>query len=111
MASCPAETVLPLWPQAARVFMDELARHKIEVVSAPGEAIHIDWVNTTAATPEDLVQQASKTYLDWHMLTQVRAASMPLRAKSRREQPIVAPQTLQLEHGSGVYLAQHIALS
>jgi len=62
--------------------MDELARHKIEVVSAPGEAIHIDWVNTTASTPEDLVQQASKTYLDWHMLTQVRASSMPLSGKS-----------------------------
>ena len=53
--------------------MDELARHKIEVVSAPGEAIHIDWVNTTAATPDELVQQASKTYLDWYMLTQARS--------------------------------------
>ena len=76
------ETVYHFRPQAARVFMDELARHKIEVVSAPGEAIHIDWVNTTAATPEDLIQQASKTYLDWYMLTQVsvinNALAVPL---------------------------------
>ncbi len=86
--------------------MDELARHKIEVVSAPGEAIHIDWVNTTTATPEELVQQASKTYLDWHMLTQVCASSMPLNAKSRCEQRTVAPLSLQHEHGSNVYTAQ-----
>ena len=54
--------------------MDELSQHGLEVVTAPGEAIHIDWVNTTAATPEELIEQASKTYLDWYLLTQVRSS-------------------------------------
>ena len=58
--------------QAARVFIDEATSWGLEVMTAPGEAIHIDWVNTTVATPDELIQQASKTYLDWYMLTQVR---------------------------------------
>ena len=72
--------------QAARVFIDEVASRGLDVMTAPGEAIHIDWVNTTSATPDELIEQASKTYLDWYMLTQVRRSDVEPRGQGSRAQ-------------------------
>ena len=75
------------------MFIDEVASRGLDVMTAPGEAIHIDWVNTTAATPDELIEQASKTYLDWYMLTQVRCGDLEPRELGLR---------VRVKQGSGL---------
>ena len=58
--------------QVATLFVGNATERGITTVLAPGESLHIDWVNATAQDPESLIQSASKSYLDWYMLTQVR---------------------------------------
>jgi hypothetical protein len=48
-----------------------LTQAGIEVLSAPGVSTHIDFVNST--NYEEQLEAAGKAYLDWYMLTQVRA--------------------------------------
>ena len=88
--------------QAAGVFIDELASRGLEVMTAPGEAIHIDWVNTTSATPDELIQQASKTYLDWYLLTQVRRGVLRLHAMVPGKAGLrIAPRLIHAGSGEG----------
>ena len=47
-----------------------LTQAGIEVLAAPGESTHIDFVNSTSY--EGQLEAAGKAYLDWYMLTQVR---------------------------------------
>jgi hypothetical protein len=49
----------------------------IPTVVAPGETLHIDWLNVTSADGETLIQTVSKSYLDWYMLTQVCRSPCP----------------------------------
>jgi len=56
----------------ARLFVGNATERGIPTVLAPGESLHIDWVNATAQDPEALIVSASKSYLDWYMLTQAR---------------------------------------
>ena len=44
----------------------------IPAVVAPGETLHIDWVNATELSPDAMLEIAGKAYLDWYMLTQAR---------------------------------------
>ena len=61
--------------QVARLFVGNATERGIPTVLAPGESLHIDWVNATAQDPEALIVSASKSYLDWYMLTQARAST------------------------------------
>ena len=47
-----------------------LTQRGIEVLQAPGESQHLDFVNRTTSY-EEQVQSAGKAYLDWYMLRQV----------------------------------------
>ena len=58
--------------------MGNATERGIPVFEAPGESLHIDWLNVTANDDKALINIASKSYLDWYMLTQVR--SDPVRA-------------------------------
>ena len=53
-----------------------LTQAGIEVLSAPGLSTHIDFVNAT--TYEGQLEASGKVYLDWYMLTQVRARGFGL---------------------------------
>ena len=57
----------------AKLFVGNATERGIPIVQAPGESLHIDWVNVTAMDQETLIRTASKSYLDWYMLTQARA--------------------------------------
>jgi hypothetical protein len=56
--------------QIAAEVTDDLIKAGIEVLAAPGESTHIDFVNST--NYEEQLEAAGKAYLDWYMLTQVR---------------------------------------
>ena len=53
--------------------MGNATERGIPTIQAPGESLHIDWLNVTASDEETLLQTVSKSYLDWYMLTQVNA--------------------------------------
>ena len=61
---------LLLSAQIAAEVSDLLTKSGIEVLAAPGESTHIDFVNSTSY--EEQLEAAGKAYLDWYMLTQVR---------------------------------------
>ena len=54
-----------------------LTQAGIEVLSAPGVSEHIDFI--TSITYEGQLEAAGKVYLDWYMLTQVRARGFTFR--------------------------------
>jgi hypothetical protein len=53
---------------------DDLIKAGIEVLAAPGESTHIDFVNST--NYEEQLEAAGKAYLDWYMLTQMEVLIM-----------------------------------
>jgi len=55
---------------AAEVASNLTARG-VQVLAAPGESEHLDFVDRTISY-EDQLQVAGKAYLDWYMLSQVR---------------------------------------
>ena len=57
--------------------MSNMTALGIPTITAPGESFHIDWINATE-NRETLIGVASKSYLDWYMLTQVRARPVGL---------------------------------
>lgn len=55
--------------QLSRLVLTQALRC-LQVLQAPGESEHLDFVNRTTSYEEQL-QSAGKAYLDWHMLRQV----------------------------------------
>ena len=51
-----------------------LTAHGMQVLAAPGESEHLDFVDRTISY-EDQLQVAGKAYLDWYMLSQVTVAN------------------------------------
>ena len=62
--------------QAVANLTASLATRGIGVVTSGGAPRHIDFLNKTVSTGslEELTVAASKSYLDWYMLTQARMA-------------------------------------
>ena len=59
--------------QVAKLFVGNATERGIPTIEAPGEALHIDWLNFTASDDEFQIQMSSKSYLDWYMLTKARS--------------------------------------
>ena len=77
------------------LFVANMTALGIPAVVAPGETLHIDWINGTAPA-ETLLEIASKSYLDWYMLTQARvpdpavpSASPEVICRRRRQAPLL----------------------
>ena len=61
--------------QAIRDLTASLTAQGIGVVTSEGMPMHIDFLKATSTEGrEELLVAASKVYLDWYMLTQVRSA-------------------------------------
>ena len=58
--------------QIRQLFLSNMTALGIPAVVAPGETLHIDWVNATELSPDAMLEIAGKAYLDWYMLTQAR---------------------------------------
>ena len=56
--------------QVKELFLSNMTALGIPTITAAGESFHIDWINATDDR-ETLIEIATKSYLDWYMLTQV----------------------------------------
>lgn len=61
--------------QVKELFTSNMTALGIPTITAPGESFHIDWINATDDR-ETLIEIATKSYLDWYMLTQVRVPGL-----------------------------------
>jgi len=57
--------------QVAADVARNLTARGMQVMAAPGESEHLDFVDRTVSYEEQL-QVAGKAYLDWYMLSQVQ---------------------------------------